>query len=73
VIDGKDKVISIHDINKETYVVKPGKNPVDGKITDGQSTIDESMISGEPIPVDKSRMTPWLLQEQLTAISPLLW
>jgi cation transport ATPase len=46
------------------------KIPVDGKITDGQSTIDESMISGEPIPVDKSRMMQLLL-EQLTAISRL--
>ena len=55
VIDGKDKVISIHDINKGDFLrVKPGeKIPVDGKITDGYSTIDESMISGEPIPVDK--------------------
>lgn len=55
VIDGKDKVISIHDINKGDLLrVKPGeKVPVDGKITDGHSTIDESMISGEPIPVDK--------------------
>jgi len=55
VIDGKDKVISIHDIKKEDLLrVKPGeKIPVDGKITDGESTIDESMISGEPIPVDK--------------------
>ncbi len=56
VVDGKDKVISIHDIKKEDLLrVKPGeKIPVDGKITDGESTIDESMISGEPIPVDKS-------------------
>ena len=55
VVDGKDKVISIHDIKKDDLLrVKPGeKIPVDGKITDGESTIDESMISGEPIPVDK--------------------
>lgn len=55
VFEGKDKVISIHDIKKGDFLrVKPGeKIPVDGKITDGESTIDESMISGEPIPVDK--------------------
>ncbi len=55
VLDGKDKVISIHDIKKGDLLrVKPGdKIPVDGKITDGESTIDESMITGEPIPVDK--------------------
>jgi Cu2+-exporting ATPase len=53
--DGEEKVISIHDINKGDIIrVKPGeKIPVDGKITDGNSTIDESMITGEPIPVDK--------------------
>ena len=50
-----DKVISIHDIKKEDLLrVKPGdKIPVDGMITKGQSSIDESMITGEPIPVDK--------------------
>ena len=53
--NGEDKVISIHNIQVGNLLrVKPGdKIPVDGKITDGQSTIDESMISGEPIPVDK--------------------
>jgi Cu+-exporting ATPase len=36
--------------------VRPGeKVPVDGVIVDGQSSIDESMISGEPIPVAKSK------------------
>lgn len=55
VIDGEEKVISIHDIKKGDIIrVKPGeKIPVDGKIIEGNSTIDESMISGEPIPVDK--------------------
>jgi Cu2+-exporting ATPase len=56
VIDGTDKLISIHDIVKGDLLrVKPGeKIPVDGKITDGESSIDEAMISGEPIPVDKT-------------------
>jgi P-type Cu+ transporter len=55
VLDGADKVISIHDIKKGDLLrVKPGeKIPVDGKITSGESSIDEAMISGEPIPVDK--------------------
>lgn len=56
VIDGEDKVVSIHDIKKGDLLrVKPGdKIPVDGKIQSGSSSIDESMITGEPIPVDKS-------------------
>ncbi|MBK8242488.1 MAG: heavy metal translocating P-type ATPase [Saprospiraceae bacterium] len=57
IVDGNDKVISIHDIKKGDLLrVKPGdKIPVDGKITTGESSIDESMITGEPIPVDKSQ------------------
>ncbi|WP_417939782.1 heavy metal translocating P-type ATPase [Flavobacterium sp. RS13.1] len=53
--NGNDEVISIHNIQKGNLLrVKPGgKIPVDGKITLGESTIDESMITGEPIPVDK--------------------
>ena len=51
-----DKVVSIHSIKKGDLLrVKPGdKIPVDGEITEGQSNVDESMITGEPIPVDKS-------------------
>lgn len=38
----------------DIVIIKPGsKIPVDGKIISGQSSIDESMITGEPIPVDK--------------------
>jgi P-type Cu+ transporter len=38
----------------DVIIVKPGgKVPVDGVIIDGKSSIDESMITGEPIPIDK--------------------
>lgn len=53
--NGEEIEISIDDIQVGDLLrVKPGdKIPVDGKITKGKSSIDESMISGEPIPVDK--------------------
>ncbi len=41
---------------KQNYIllVKPGeKIPVDGQVTGGQSSVDESMITGEPVPVEK--------------------
>ena len=55
VTDGEDKVIAIDKIEKGNLLrVKPGeKIPVDGSIIEGYSSIDESMITGEPIPVDK--------------------
>lgn len=55
IIDGKEQVVAIDDIQKGDLLrVKPGeKIPVDGSIKDGEATIDEAMISGEPIPVDK--------------------
>jgi P-type Cu+ transporter len=55
VVNGEDKIISINDIKKGDLLrVKPGeKIPVDGKITEGTSSIDEAMITGEPIPVNK--------------------
>ncbi len=53
--DGKEVEISINDVHEgDAVIVKPGaKIPVDGKIIEGHSSVDESMISGEPIPVDK--------------------
>ncbi|WP_289023713.1 heavy metal translocating P-type ATPase [uncultured Salegentibacter sp.] len=56
VINGEEKEVSIDEIEKGDILrVKPGdKIPVDGIIEKGNSSIDESMITGEPIPVDKS-------------------
>jgi len=55
IVNGEDKIVSIHSIKKDDLLrVKPGeKIPVDGVIVEGNSHIDESMITGEPIPVDK--------------------
>lgn len=55
VVDGNEEEVSLDAIEKgDTLRVKPGdKIPVDGKITEGDTTVDESMISGEPIPVQK--------------------
>lgn len=57
VVNGKDQVVAIDDIQKGDLLrVKPGeKIPVDGSIIEGESSVDESMISGEPIPVDKGK------------------
>lgn len=53
--DGKEVLIPISDVVVDDIViVKPGqKIPLDGVILEGKSSIDESMITGEPIPVDK--------------------
>ncbi|MEQ8339049.1 MAG: copper-translocating P-type ATPase, partial [Cyclobacteriaceae bacterium] len=54
--NGEEEVVSVDDIQVGDLLrVKPGdKIPVDGLIEEGASQIDESMITGEPIPVEKS-------------------
>ncbi|MEQ8926216.1 MAG: heavy metal translocating P-type ATPase, partial [Fulvivirga sp.] len=54
--NGEEIEVSIDKIElNDILKVKPGeKIPVDGIITEGSTSIDESMITGEPIPVDKS-------------------
>ena len=54
--NGVDKVISINEVKVGDHLrIKPGdKIPVDGEIVEGGSSVDESMITGEPVPVSKS-------------------
>ena len=53
--DGQEHEIAVDEIQKgDVLRVRPGeKIPIDGVIVDGKSNIDESMITGEPIPVSK--------------------
>jgi len=55
--NGEETIIPFEEIGKgEIIILKPGdKVPVDGKVKKGVSFIDESMISGEPIPVEKTK------------------
>lgn len=54
--DGKQMTVPISDVKVNDFVfVKPGeKVPVDGEIIEGTTAIDESMITGESLPVDKT-------------------
>ncbi len=56
VVNGVEEEVSINTVVKgDILKVKPGeKIPVDGFIIEGQTTVDESMISGEPIAVSKT-------------------
>lgn len=53
--DGKEIEIPIEEVVVgDTIVVRPGeKIPVDGEIISGQSAVDESMLTGESLPIDK--------------------
>ena len=53
--DGKEIEIPIGEVkHNDLIIVKPGaKIPVDGVITEGKSFVDESMVTGEPMPVGK--------------------
>ena len=53
--DGKEETVPIAQVKKgDIFVVRPGENiPVDGIITEGTTAVDESVLTGESIPVDK--------------------
>jgi len=60
VINGTEKEIPIDEVAAgDIIVVKPGaKIPVDGIVTEGQSAVDESMLTGESMPVEKKPGDP---------------
>lgn len=55
IIQDQEKEVNITQIQiGDLLLIKPGQNiPVDGIVVSGESSVDESMLSGEPLPVDK--------------------
>ncbi len=53
--DGKEIEIKIEEIlSEDVVVVRPGENiPVDGEVTDGESSVNEASLTGEPMPKSK--------------------
>lgn len=53
--DGSEEEVALEDVQIGDHIrVRPGeKVPVDGEVIDGRSSVDESMLTGEPVPVEK--------------------
>ena len=53
--DGSEKIVSIDEVRLgDIFVVRPGENiPIDGIVIEGNSSVDESALTGESIPCDK--------------------
>ncbi|MBO6945514.1 copper-translocating P-type ATPase [Altererythrobacter sp.] len=58
--DGSEEEVSLEEIQVgDRLRVRPGeKVPVDGNVIEGRSSVDESMVTGEPVPVEKTRGDP---------------
>ncbi len=54
--DGEEKIVSINDVRKnDVLIIRPGESiPQDGVIISGSSSVDESMITGESLPIEKN-------------------
>lgn len=55
-VDNAEKVVPIEEVKiGDIFIVKPGENiPVDGVVIEGESAVNESALTGESIPVDKT-------------------
>ena len=54
--DGKEVAVGIEEVSKgDIFIVRPGDSvPVDGVVVEGASAVDEAMLTGESVPVDKA-------------------
>src|SRR5207244_1877243 len=54
-VEGEERLVPVEVVRVDDVLrVRPGeKIPVDGEIVDGESAVDESMLTGESVPVDK--------------------
>jgi heavy metal translocating P-type ATPase len=59
VVDGEERMVPVSEVGVGTLVrVRPGeKIPVDGEVIEGRSSVDESMLTGESLPVEKTSGT----------------
>ena len=58
--DGSEAEVPLDEVQRGDHLrIRPGEAvPVDGTVVDGRSSVDESMLTGEPVPVEKDQSDP---------------